>query len=242
MVELAEAYRLCRAAAPGAAPRAPRRTPKATRVAAALPSAGAAAVDLLDRALATAAPREAVQTLMQVADAWPGTVEGDRARVLLVTSDAARNSLSARERAGHLVLVVDETSRDAAWDGFSGRDELAVAQVVYNHPTAPPDLHGQARARLAALDDWATLCADPDDDVRRAAVAHLLLREGATLLERAGWLPRRERNGFDAAVARWCDRVRATRAEALSTGLRDALDDAERSLLNAWGPARAGRG
>jgi len=107
MVELAEAYRICLGGAPG------------PRIAVAddtglLPSAGEQAGDLLDdakRDLATVdtweRARAVVTTLEQVAHAWPGTTEGDEARVLLVTSVAATMALSARERAGHLTLSCD---------------------------------------------------------------------------------------------------------------------------------------
>lgn len=209
MSELAEAYRVCAAVAVGAPPPPPRaHEPEAP--AGPLRSVGGTAAALLDAARAALAragswedARAVVTALEQVADAWPGTAEGDAARVLLVTSPVAAGGLSARERAGHLVLVVDPFARVDAWESLSGRDELAVAQVVHAHPTADDDLRRRARVRLAELGDWSTLTNDADPDFRRTAAAHLLLRDAASLAERAAWLSRRERAAFDAEYTAW---------------------------------------
>jgi len=237
MVELAEAYRVCTDLAAGVAPRARRRPGSAGP----LPAAGADATALLDDALATADARDAVQLLELVADAWPGTAEGDRARALLVTSEVARSTLSARERAGHLVLVLDDTARQTAWESHGGRDELTVARVVYDHRTAPPSLRRQARSRLAELEDWATLRDDADDDIRRAARTHLLLLEARTLAERAPWVTRRERAGFDAEVTAWHQRADGVRDDPPDADILARLEDAARSLRSATTPVRAGR-
>jgi hypothetical protein len=235
MVELAEAYRVCAALATGAPPPPPRSTPESGS----LREAGGQAATLLAdarRRLRDDASwetyRAVVTTLEQVADAWPGTAEGDAARVLLVTSAAATNALSARERAGHLVLVVDAAARLDAWDSLWGRDELAVAQVVYAHPTAGDDLRGHARRRLVELGDWATLADDPDADIRRTAAANLLLQEARSLAERAAWLSRREKAAFAAEHAAWRARV-ADLTDGLATGLRDDLLLAEQRIAIA---------
>lgn len=229
MVELAEAYRTCLGGAP--------------RIAVAedtglLPSAGPQARELLDAAkddLLTAdtweRARAVVTALEHVAHAWPGTAEGDEARVLLVTSTAATMALSARERAGHLVRVVDRDARDSAWDSLWGRDELTIAQVVYNHPTADDGLRRTARTRLVELEDWESLSTDADADVRRVAHAHLLLQEARALVERAAWLSRRERGAFDEDFARW--RKRHADIGHLGEELRDELAHAERRIVNA---------
>ena len=240
MVELGEAYRVCTALS-GAAGRAAPRTSGRRSPGGPLPSAGETATRLLRGALAMTAPRETVVALEQIADAWPGTAEGDRARALLVTSAAARGTLSARERAGHLVLVVDEAARAEAWDSLGGREEVVVAQVVYAHPTADDGLRRAARARLAELDDWATLSDDPDDDVRRTARANVLLRDAATLLERAQWLTRRERAGFDTDLRAWRDRAEAARGEHVDDVVRSEIDRFDRAIREALSPARAGR-
>jgi hypothetical protein len=238
MVELAEAYRVCTALAAGEPPPPPRHDVTVTREGP-LRSVGGQAATLLaeararmDADLPWAAYREVVTTLEQVADAWPGTAEGDAARVALVTSTAAANALSPRERAGHLVLVADHTARVDAWESLWGRDELAVAQVVYAHPTADDDLRQRARHRLAELDDWSTLAGDPDDDVRRNAEAHLLLRDARSLAERAAWLSRRERASFDAEHAAWRTKVAALDA-ALPPSLRDDLARADAAISGA---------
>lgn len=233
MVELAEAYRICTALATGAPLPPPRETEGPLR------PAGTQAAELLakvrrDLAVAEgwAASREVVTTLEQVADAWPGTTEGDAARVLLVTSAAAAAALSARERAGHLVLVLDAAARNDAWESLYGRDELAVAQVVYAHPTADDDLRRRARTRLVELGDWATLAADPDPDVRRTAAARLLLQQSRSLAERAPWLSRRERPAFDAEYDAWRDRVAAL--DGLAPGLREELAAAEATIREGY--------
>jgi hypothetical protein len=257
MVELADAYRVCAALAagePAPPPRAVRDVPSGDGET--LRDAGGQAATLLDKARRdlglvrpwdtfrrgeptpldwdanAALSREIVTTLEQVADAWPGTAEGDAARVLLVTSAAAANALSARERAGHLVLVADRAAQEEAWESLWGRDELAVAQVVYAHPTAGDDLRRRATHRLAELDDWATLAADPDPDIRRNAAAHLLLQESRSLAERAAWLTRRERPAFDAEHAAWRTRVNAV-AEHLAASLRDDLVRADARINDA---------
>ncbi len=236
MAELAEAYRVCGRTSAGERPRRARHDATGP-----LEPAGDLAADLLADALAATAPRDVVQTLEHVADGWPGTAEGDRARALLVTSEAARNALSARERARHLVLVVDESAREQAWDSLSGREELAIAQVVYAHPAVSATLRARARARLAELDDWGSLGDDDDPDVRRTARAHLLVREAAALVERATWLSRRERAAFDEDLAAWRSRADDCRAEQLDLDLRAHLDDAEQAIRAALSPARAGR-
>ncbi len=236
MVELAEAYRVCSALAAGAPPPPPRYSPE-PRTGPLREVGGQAAALLADarRRMTGEATWEAyravVTTLEQVADAWPGTAEGDAARVLLVTSAAAANALSARERAGHLVLVVDATARLDAWDSLWGRDELAVAQVVYAHPTADDDLRGHARRRLVELADWATIAADPDADIRRTAAANLLLQEARSLAERAAWLSRREQAGFDAEHAAW--RARVADLADLAGGLRGDLAKADTAISDA---------
>lgn len=224
MAELAEAYRMCSAMARGAPPPPPRGAPSGP-----LRPAGDQAGELLAEARAALARsdvhdayRRVVQLLEHVADAWPGTAEGDAARVLLVTSAAAVNALSARERAGHLALVVDPVAREAAFAGLAGRDELAVAQVIYAHPTADAALRKRARTRLVELGDWATVAADEDDDVRMLAAVHLLLNEARGLTERAAWLTRRERPAFDADLADWRRRVEALPDSPLSDELRRA--------------------
>jgi hypothetical protein len=261
MVELGEAYRVATALAKGAPP-PPPRAHRSGGSSGPLAPAGEIAAELLRTAMSVLprlAPaedyrlnrptrlgrdenatvsRQVVATLLKVADAFPGTAEGDRARALLVSSVAARNALSARERAGHLVLVVDEAARDAAWDALTGRDELAVAQVVYAHPTATGELRRRARTRLAELGDWASLVADDDPDIRQAAAVQLLLQEARALAERAAWLTRRERAGFDAEVSSWCDRAAAARAGLDVADLRADLDDAERLVRDALAPAR----
>lgn len=231
MVELAEAYRICLGGAAG------------PRIAVAddtglLPSAGAQARDLLDdakRDLATVdtweRARAVVTTLEQVAHAWPGTTEGDEARVLLVTSVAATMALSARERAGHLTLVVDRDARDGAWDSLWGRDELTIAQVIYAHPTADEELRRTARSRLVELEDWQSLEGDADPDVRRVARAHLLLQEARALVERAPWLSRRERAAFDEQFASW--RQRCAALGHLGDDLRDELAYADGRIATA---------
>jgi hypothetical protein len=257
MVELADAYRICTALAAGAPAPPPRvhDEPGATTDGP-LRAAGGQAATLLAEARDdlrkvmpwdafrrgeptpldwddnAALSRTVVARLDQVADAWPGTAEGDAARVLLVTSAAAANALSARERAGHLVLVADKAAQEEAWESLYGRDELAVAQVVYAHPTAGDDLRRRATHRLAELDDWATLAADPDPDIRRNAAAHLLLQESRALAERAAWLGRRERAAFDVEHAAWRARVNAV-AEHLSTSLRDDLVRADARIDEA---------
>lgn len=265
MVELADAYRVCSAIASGAPAPTLRRTtsgpargplrPVGGQAAALLAEAETALPSLatwdtyrahlptiLDWTTNAARSREVVTSLEHVADGWPGTAEGDRARALLVTSVAALNSLSARERAGHLVLVVDEAARDRAWDGLGGRDELAVAQVVYAHPTATAELRRRARSRLAELGDWSTIASDADDDIRRMARANLLLQEARGLTERAPWLSRRERAGFDAELATWRGRVADATGEELPASLRDSLADADAAIRLALAPARSGRG
>ncbi|HVF03523.1 MAG TPA: J domain-containing protein [Frankiaceae bacterium] len=245
MVELVEAYRVCTALAAGA-PAPPPRAAREDRSDGPLREAGGQAAELLHRArrdLLTAdtwdAARRVVTALEQVADAWPGTAEGDAARLLLVTAPAAAGALSARERAGHLVLVVDRAAREAAWESLSGRDELAVAQVVYAHPTTDDTLRRLARTRLAELGDWASLAGDPDPDIRRNAAAHLLLQESRSLLERAPWLSRRERAAFDAEYAGWQARAATLRA-GLATDLADDLAGADGRIRDALTPrARA---
>jgi hypothetical protein len=255
MAELAEAYRVCSAVARGAPPPPPRaRDTGAHAPAGPLRAVGGQAGTLLAQAqqqLTRIAPfdafragrptvlgqhdnatasRTVVTLLEQIADAWPGTWEGDTARALLVTSAAARNALSVRERAGHLVLVVDADVRGAAWDGLAGREELGVAQVVHDHPTAPEELRVLARDRLAELDDWASLTRDADPDVRRAARAHLLLQTAAALSERLQWLSRRERPAYDADVAAWRAAVAVAVAEPIDPDLRDRLTAAASAL------------
>jgi hypothetical protein len=264
MVELAEAYRVCGALSRGA-PAPPARAHRAPGTSASrLRPVGGQAATLLSEATTViarlaanddyragrptrlardenaASSRQVVRTLEQVADAWPGTAEGDRARALLAASVAACNTLSARERAGHLVLVVDDDARDAAWESLHGRDELAVAQVVYAHPTATDVLRRMARTRLAELGDWSTVADDEDPDIRQMAAVQLLLAAARALTERSPWITRRERRGFDEEVARWrssADRVRA----GLADGLAGDLDDADRALRAAATPARSGR-
>lgn len=243
MVELAEAYRVCTALAAGAPPPPPRATEPGEGP---LRDAGeqaatllAAARKALARADGWAAAREVVTALEQVADAWPGTTEGDAARVLLVTSDAAANALSARERAGHLVLVVDRVAREEAWDSLWGRDELAVAQVVYAHPTADEDLRRRAKHRLAELGDWAMLAADDDEDVRHTAAAHLLLQESRALADRAAWLTKRERAAFERDLGTWRDRV-ASATPGLAPGLVADLAEADARIADALGAKARG--
>ncbi|HWL34979.1 MAG TPA: J domain-containing protein [Frankiaceae bacterium] len=246
MVELGEAYRICTALAAGAPPPPPRAADPVHE--GPLRSVGGVAAELLEKArrdLRTAdgwaASRDVVNALEQVADAWPGTVEGDAARVLLVTSAAAAGGLSARERAGHLVLVADPVARVEAWESLYGRDELAVAQVVYAHPTADDDLRRRARTRLAELGDWATLAGDDDPDVRRNAAAHVLLQESLSLVERAPWLSRRERAAFDAEWSAWRSRA-ADLDPHLALDLRADLAEAAAKIRDAYEPrARAGR-
>ena len=235
MVELAEAYRICTALAAGAPPPPPRTVADEGP----LRSGGDQAAELLAAArrdLATAdgwaESRAVVTALEQVADAFPGTAEGDAARVLLVTSPAAAAALSARERAQHLVLILDETARTDAWESLYGRDELAVAQVVYAHPTADDDLRRRARTRLVELGDWATLAGDADPDVRRTAAARLLIQQSRSLAERAPWLSRRERPAFDAEYDAWRDRVAAL--DGLAPGLRDELVEAEATIREGY--------
>lgn len=268
MVELAEAYRVCSAVATGLPP-PPPRPQRADETAPArhgpLHPVGGQAAALLAEARAMLAPlapldayrgnrptrlawddnaeqsRAVVATLEQVADAWPGTAEGDAARALLVSSVAALNTLSARERAGHLVLVVDDAARDDAWEALSGRDELAVAQVVHAHRTAGEHLRRKARTRLAELGDWATLTRDDDEDVRRTAAAHLLLQEGRALQERAAWLTRRERPDFTTDLTDWSRRVQGAATGPLATSLREDLVELESAVRVAAGPARATR-
>jgi hypothetical protein len=247
MSELAEAYRVCAAVAVGAPPPPPRAHEPEPH-AGPLRSVGGTAAALLDDARAALAlartwedARAVVTALEQVADAWPGTAEGDAARVLLVTSPVVAGGLSARERAGHLVLVVDPFARVEAWESLSGRDELAVAQVVHAHPTADDDLRRRARARLAELGDWATLANDADPDFRRTAAARLLLRDAASLAERAPWLSRRERAAFDAEYAAWRASVATVGADLGATGLRSDLDHADDRIRDALSPARAAR-
>jgi len=227
MVELAEAYRVCAALAAGAPP-----PPTGDR------AAGGQAATLLAKARhdlhvadSWQAARDVVTMLEQIADAWPGTAEADAARLLLVTSPAAANALSARERAGHLVLLVDPASREEAWESLYGRDELAVAQVVYAHPTAAADLRRRARARLVEHGDWVTLADDDDADVRRTAQAQLLLQESRALAERAAWLSRRERPAFAADLAAWRRRVAAL--DGLTPHLRDDLAAADAKIAAA---------
>jgi len=230
MVELADAYKVCLG---GAAPRIVVADDGGL-----LPSAGDQARDLLAAALddlpnvtTWERARAVVTTLEQVAHAWPGTAEGDEARVLLVTSVAATMALSARERAGHLALVVDRDARDRAWESLWGRDELSVAQVIYAHPTADEELRRTARSRLVELEDWASLSTDDDADVRRVALANLLLQEARALVERAPWLSRRERAAFDEQFALW--RRRQADLGHLGDDLRDELAHAERRIANA---------
>lgn len=232
MVELADAYRVCSGLAPaGAAPRISVSEDS-------LASAGTQAARLLGdakKALATVdaweAARAVVTTLEQVAHTWPGTAEGDEARVLLVTSKAAQMALSGRERAYHLALVVDRDARDRAWESLWGRDELTIAQVLYAHPTVDDELRRTARTRLVELEDWASLSADEDADVRRIAHAHLLLQEARSLVERAEWLSRRERGTFDTDFAHW--RRRYSEIGHLTDDLRDELAHAERRIVSA---------
>ena len=247
MVELAEAYRVCTALAAGAPPPPPRATAPEPDGGPLRPVGGQAA-DLLARARSDLraaagweAARGAVNVLEQVADAWPGTAEADAARVLLVTSPTAAGATSARERAGHLVLIVDRAARRDAWESLTGRDELAVAQVVYTHPATDEDLRRQARTRLAELGDWASLARDADPDVRRNAAAHLLLQESRSLLDRAPWLSRRERAAFDVEYGSWRDRVAALRPD-LATTLRDDLAGADGRIRDALTPRARARG
>jgi hypothetical protein len=259
MTELAEAYRVCSAVSRGAPPPPPRAAGRSDGVPAGpLRSVGGQAARMLADAellLARLAPwdafrdgrptaldqpdnaeasRAVVTLLEQIAAAWPGTAEGDTARVLLVTSVAARNSLSTRERAGNLVLVVDDTARDEAWDSLEGRDELAVAQVVHDHPTASDDLRRRARERLVDLDDWASLVRDDDPDVRRSARAHLLLQQAKVLVDRAEWLGRRDRAAYDDEVVSWqLEAVALVADAALTETLRSGLAAAGLSIAAA---------
>jgi hypothetical protein len=259
MTELAEAYRVCSAVSRGAQPPPPRAAESTGGVpTGTLRPVGGQAARMLEDAqlqvlrlapwdafragLPTAltqqdnaeASRAVVTLLEQIAAAWPGTAEGDTARVLLVTSVAARNSLSTRERAGNLVLVVDEAARDEAWDALAGRDELAVAQVVHDHPTASDDLRRRARERLVDLDDWASLIRDADPDVRRTARAHLLLQHAKVLVDRAEWLSRRDRAAYDEEVLSWQRAAAALVADAAVTEtLRGQLAAAELSIASA---------
>lgn len=259
MTELAEAYRVCSAVSRGAPPPPPRSNAAFDDGPAGVlrPVGGQAARMLADaeQQLSRLAPwdafraglptalgqqdnaeasRAVVTLLEQIAAAWPGTAEGDAARVLLVTSVAARNSLSTRERAGHLVLVVDDAARDEAWDALSGRDELAVAQVVHDHPTAADDLRRRARERLVDLDDWASLVRDGDPDVRRTARAHLLLQRARVLVDRAEWLSRKDRAAYDDDVAGWQrDAVPLVADAALPEELRSRLATAGLSIASA---------
>jgi hypothetical protein len=247
MSELADAYRVCAAVAVGAPPPPPRAHTTEPPAGPLRPVGGQAEVLLnaarsaLARAASWEDARAVVTALEQVADAWPGTAEGDRARVLLVTSPVAAGALSARERAGHLVLVVDPAARVEAWESLTGRDELAVAQVVHAHPTADDDLRRRASRRLAELDDWATLANDADPDFRRTATAHLLLRDAASMAERAPWLSRRERAAFDAEYAAWRASVTAVASDLGATGLRSDLAHADDRIRDALSPARAAR-
>ena len=259
MTELAEAYRVCSAVSRGAPPPPPRATDRRDGIpTGTLRSVGGQAARMLDdahRQLHRIAPwdafraglptalsqqdnaevsREVVTALEQIAAAWPGTAEGDTARVLLVTCVAARNSLSTRERAGNLVLVVDEAARDEAWDALEGRDELAVAQVVHDHPTASEDLRRRARERLVDLDDWASLARDPDPVVRRTAQAQLLLARSKVLVDRAEWLVRRDRPAYDDDVASWqVEAVGLVTDNALAETLRQRVADAGLSIAAA---------
>ena len=259
MTELAEAHRVCAAVSRGAPPPPPRARERTDGVpSGTLRAVGGQAARMLGDAqaqLARLAPwdafragmptaltqqdnaeasRAVVTLLEQVAAAWPGTAEGDTARVLLVTSIAARNSLSTRERAGNLVLVVDETARDEAWDALAGRDELAVAQVVHDHPTASDDLRRRARERLVDLDDWVSLARDSDPDIRRTARAHLLLQQSKQLRDRADWLSRRERPAYDDDVLAWQREAVALVADsALPEPLRTRLAEAGGALATA---------
>lgn len=232
MVELADAYKT----ALGGATAAPRIA--VTEDTGLLPTAGPQARELLDDAKADLATvdtweraRAVVTALEHVAHAWPGTAEGDEARVLLVTSTAATMALSARERAGHLVRVVDRDARDNVWESLWGRDELTIAQVVYAHPTVDDELRRTARSRLVELEDWRSLATDEDGDVRRVAHANLLLEEARALVERAAWLSRRERGAFDEEFASW--RRRFADIGHLADDLRDELAHAERRIVNA---------
>jgi hypothetical protein len=236
MVELADAYRICSALAMGAPPPPPRAADPVHE--GPLRSVGGQAAELLGNArrdLAVADGwedcRRVVTALEIVAGAWPGTAEGDAARVLLVTSTAAVAALSTRERAGHLVLVVDPTAREDAWDSLYGRDELAIAQVVYAHPAADDEIRRRARTKLAELGDWATLASDGDADVRRNAAAHLLIQESRALAERAAWLSRRERPAFEAEYAEWRSRVAAL--DGLAPHLVDDLARADAKITAA---------
>jgi hypothetical protein len=249
MVELAEAYRVCTALAAGLPPPPPRvrSEPGEAAHGGPLRSVGGQAAEMLEQARRDLAradgwedSRAVVEALDQIADAWPGTAEGDAARVLLVTSPVVAGALSARERAGHLVLVVDRAARDAAWESLWGREELAVAQVVYAHPIADDGLRRLARTRLAELGDWATLAADPDPDIRRTAAAQVLLGESRALAERATWLSRRERPDFDADFARW--RARVADLTDLAGALREDLSDADHRIRSAAEPRARARG
>lgn len=259
MAELAEAYRVCSAISRGAPPPPPRAADRdATGAQGTLRAVGGQAERMLAdaqtqlRRLAlwevfraglptvltqqdnAEASRSVVTLLEQIAAAWPGTAEGDTARTLLVTSVAARNSLSTRERAGHLVLVVDLTARDEAWDALAGRDELAVAQVVHDHPTASEDLRRRARERLIDLEDWVSLTRDSDPDIRRTAQAYLLLQRAQLLADRADWLARRDRSAYDEDVAAWRRESAVLAADpALPDQLRAAVGDAEHTLTAA---------
>ena len=253
MTELAEAYRVCAAVSRGAPPPPPRANQGAEGAPIGpLRAVGGQAGRMLAEAkkqlqrlapwdafhagLPTAlsqqdnaeASRTVVTLLEQIAAAWPGTAEGDAARLLLVTSVAARNSMSTRERAGNLVLVVEEAARDQAWNELAGRDELAVAQVVHDHPTASDDLRRKARERLVDLDDWASLVRDTDPDVRRTARARLLLQQARVLVDRAEWLSRRDRAAYDVEVGVW-------QSAAIASVTDATLDDALRSQLAAAG-------
>ena len=263
MTELAEAYRVCSALSRGAPPPPPRAADRDDDLPiGTLRAVGGQAARMLADAqhqLARLAPwdafraglptrlsqqdnaeasRAVVTLLEQIAGAWPGTAEGDIARSQLVTSVAARNSLSTRERAGHLVLVVDQAARDEAWDALAGRDELAVAQVVHDHPTAAEDLRRRARERLIDLDDWASLVRDSDPGVRLMAGAHLLLQQAPLLVDRAEWLARRDRAAYDDEIGGWQGQAAVLTADpTLPDALRDRLSEAGRRIAAAAGRA-----
>lgn len=263
MTELAEAYRVCSAVSRGAPPPPPRAADRDHDVpVGTLRAVGGQAARMLSDAqhlLARLAPwdafragmptrlsqqdnaeasREVVTLFEQIAAAWPGTAEGDAARVQLVMSIAARNSLSTRERAGHLVLVVDDAARDDAWDALAGRDELAVAQVVHDHPTASDDLRRRARERLIDLDDWASLVRDEDPDVRRLASAEMLLQQSPVLVDRAEWLSRRDRSAYNDDTVGWRHRAASLLEDpALPETLRSRLATASLAITAAAGRA-----
>ncbi len=252
--ELAEAYRVCVEGASRRArvhvdePPAPGPMPAAAGNAAAMLHTAEERLRVLTARHggdvgSPAEGREVTKLLEQVAAAWPGTREGDRARLLLVTSVAARSTLSARERAGHLVLVVDPVARATVWDQLHSRDELAIAQVVHAHPTAPQDLHRQARSVLAELGDWASLVTDDDPDVSRSATARLLLAEAVALRDRAEWLSKRERPGFLAEVDAWLERYAAVGSALGDRALLADLDATAATLrvLLRPTPTRAAR-